>query len=163
MSLLHLVYYPSPFLRKTSAPVLHYDFKNFKTLIEDMAETMAHHNGIGLAAPQIGKNIRLVMIKTQEGILTLINPEIIKSSRKKETSEEGCLSIPGTFGLVERSMTIKISALLSNGKKIIFHGDGLFSRVIQHEIDHINGILFIDRTSRITRGKELLEEYASKV
>jgi len=126
-------------------------------LFLDMVETMDDNDGIGLAAPQVNKSIQVAIIKTKEGALVLVNPKITRFSLRKELGEEGCLSIPGVYGTVKRSRNIRVHALDKRGKRINFKAAGLFARVIQHEVDHLNGILFIDKTVEITMGKEKLE------
>lgn len=153
-----IVIYPSPILRKKSGPVPSAEVTKLQELILDMAIVMKKKDGLGLAAPQIGKNIQLAIINTKDGVLTLINPKITNKSWKKENGEEGCLSIPGVFGTVKRHVKIDVTTMDANGKEISFPAKGLFARVIQHEIDHINGVLFIDRTKKITRGKEILKK-----
>ncbi len=131
-------------LRKKSAPVKEIT-PELLALIADMKETMTQSNGIGLAAPQIGKNIRLIIVATKEGERALINPEIISKSILKETDEEGCLSIPGCFVKVKRHKSIAVRALNEDGTASTFKAQGLYARVIQHEIDHLDGVLMIDR------------------
>lgn len=162
MAQLPLLYLPSEILRKKSHPVTGYTAQKYHSLIRDMGETMMHEKGIGLAAPQVGKNIRLTVIHTKDGILALINPVILRRSLRKIMGEEGCLSIPGVFGMVKRHGKITVSAMLEDGTQKVFNAEGLFARVIQHEIDHLDGILFIDRTKKITAGKELLKKYEAK-
>ncbi len=151
--------YPCPVLleptRELTIPELRTD--QIQQLILDMTETMKAKDGVGLAAPQVGRSLKLVIITTADGNLALINPKILRRSWKKETTEEGCLSIPKVFGLVKRSRQIKLVALDKNGKKIKLRAIGYLARVIQHEIDHINGVLFIDRTQNITTGQPELE------
>ena len=136
--------------------------QEFKQLILDMEKTMQEKDGVGLAAPQVGKNIQLAVIKTDQGTLVLINPKILRRSLKKEEMEEGCLSLPEIFGLVKRPIKIKLTALDASGKKMKFVATGYFARVIQHEVDHLNGILIIDRTKDIIKGKENLENMEHK-
>lgn len=159
MPTLPLTLYPSKILREVSSDIKNYNPKAYSELIDSMIETMVANKGIGLAATQIGKNIRLIIVQTKKGALPLINPEILSESWKKEISEEGCLSIPKIFGLVKRSRAIKVSALNREGKKIEFKAEGLFARVILHEVDHMNGVLFIDRAKKITYGREFLKQY----
>lgn len=114
------------------------------TLIQDMKETMYKADGVGLAAPQIGVLKRLAVIDVGEGPITIINPEIIE----KEGSYidiEGCLSIPGRQGNVERPERVKVKALNEKGEEVIIKGEGLLARALCHEIDHLDGILFIDK------------------
>ncbi len=159
MPTLPLTLYPSKILRAVSSVIKDYNPKAYSDIIDSMIETMVTNKGIGLAAAQIGKNIRLIAVQTKEGVLPLINPEILSESWKKEISEEGCLSIPKIFGLVKRSRAVKVSALNREGNRIEFEAEGLFARVILHEVDHINGVLFIDKAKKITSGKEYLKQY----
>ncbi|MFH1536369.1 MAG: peptide deformylase [Patescibacteria group bacterium] len=136
-------------LRKKSKPIKSGDISNIEKLISDMIDTMYEDDGIGLAAPQIGKNIQLCIIGNKvtpdEKDLILINPKITFFGKKTEVLEEGCLSLPDIFGDVERSVKIRVKAKDQNGKEVIIKAKGLFARVIQHEIDHLNGILFMDK------------------
>ncbi|MBI2984550.1 MAG: peptide deformylase [Candidatus Kerfeldbacteria bacterium] len=131
--------------------------RSFQQLIDDMAQTMVHARGIGLAAPQIGQSMRLAVIDggvaQQTEPLVLINPVVKQSTPNQEAMEEGCLSIPGVFGLVPRPTGLSMTALDRRGATISLNAVGLLARVIQHEIDHLNGRLFIDRVTRITAGK----------
>lgn len=130
----------------------------FAQLFLDMEETMKDHDGIGLAAPQIGKSLRFTIIKTEDGILPLVNPRIVRCSITKDVMEEGCLSIPGVYGDVERSKSIKVITQDMTGKEIRFTAKGMFARVIQHEVDHLNGVLFIDKVIKINEGQEILDK-----
>ncbi len=118
--------------------------KRILTLIEDMKETMYKANGVGLAAPQVGVLKRLVVIDVGEGPIVLINPEILESSGS-QIGEEGCLSIPGREEDVDRPNYVKVKALNEKGEEIIIEGEELLARAICHEIDHLLGILFIDK------------------
>lgn len=123
-------------------------------LIDEMIPKMYESDGIGLAAPQIGENIRICIIgkdsdKKLKADLVLINPTWEKTSKKKNTDMEGCLSVPNTYGKVVRYTNIAVEALDRNGKKISFEAKKFFARVIQHEVDHLNGILFIDKAIEI--------------
>lgn len=140
--------HPDPILRQKSRALTVAEVGSSKIteLIVDMEQTMHEHSGIGLAAVQVGSLVRLVLIATKDGSLPLINPRITGHSLKKEMGEEGCLSIPNTYGEVKRWVNIKVSALDPAGKPLKFKAQGLFARVIQHEVDHTNGILFLDRT-----------------
>lgn len=133
----------SPTLRKKAADLEKTDKAVFK-LASDMVETMEKENGIGLAAPQVGKSWRLICVKAKEGPLVFINPVIIKKSFRKNTAEEGCLSVPGIFGLVKRHNSLVLAAQSLKKEKIKLKAKGLMARVIQHEIDHLDGILFTD-------------------
>lgn len=115
-------------------------------LLEDMYETMVAHDGIGLAAPQIGKNLRLAVIEIDEetGLFELINPEIIES-KGKDIDVEGCLSIPETYGTVERADEVTVRYFDREGDEIEVTAYGYLARAFQHEIDHLNGELFINK------------------
>src|SRR3989344_3347325 len=151
---LPLTILPSPLLHQKSQPiaVAKITQPEIQQLISDMEQTMKANNSVGLAAVQVGKLLQLALIETQDGILVLINPQITSKSWLKNEGEEGCLSVPDKFGLVKRLTKIKVSAYNQQGKKISFTAKGFFARVIQHEVDHINGILFIDRTKKIYGG-----------
>lgn len=151
--------YPSKILKNVSRTIRREEFLKMKKIISDMAAVMKKNNGIGLAAPQVGLNMRLAIVKTKDGIIVLLNPKIMKKSWKQEIDEEGCLSVPGVFVLVKRPYKIKVVTTSMDGKEIVFEAKGLFARVIQHEVDHLNGILFIDKAVKITQGKDRLEEY----
>jgi peptide deformylase len=118
------------------------------TLLKDMEETMYAEEGIGLAAPQVGVLKRVVVIDIGEGILRLINPEII-FSEGSYIDTEGCLSIPGEQGDVERPYKVKVKALNEKGEEIIVEGEELLARALCHEIDHLDGILFIDKVRHL--------------
>ena len=123
-----------------------------------MEETMKDHDGIGLAAPQIGKSIRFTIIKTEDGILPLVNPRVVRRSITKDIMEECCLSIPGVYGEVKRSQSIKVITQDIAGKEFRYTDKGMFARVIQHEVDHLNGVLFIDKAIKINEGQEILDK-----
>lgn len=148
MSALGLTFLGNPVLREVSQPVRKVNAE-LKKLVAEMFETMAIENGIGLAAPQVGVNKRVIVIDLgEEGTkpFALINPEVIKSSGQA-TDNEGCLSIPGVFLPVCRPSHIKVKARDLNDRQTIFEADGLLARAIQHEIDHLDGKLFVDRVS----------------
>ncbi len=128
--------------------------KEFKNLLKNIISTMYHDDGIGIAAPQVGQNIRFCIIGRQatpdkKNDLILINPIFEKISRKKETDLEGCLSVPKTYGKVTRYKDILVKAWNEKGEEIKFEAHNFFARVIQHEIDHLDGILFIDKAREI--------------
>ena len=146
---------PDPILRKTSEPVEKID-KKIKNLMDDMLETMYAAPGIGLAAVQIGILKRIIVIDlSKEGEkkkpIFIVNPEIISKSSDLVSYEEGCLSIPNQFAEVERPNTCKIKFLDYEGNKKELEAKGLLSTCIQHEIDHLNGILFIDYLSKLKK------------
>ncbi|EQB22704.1 Peptide deformylase [Dehalobacter sp. UNSWDHB] len=133
-------------LRKKSKKVEKIDDK-IVALLDDMVETMYHAKGIGLAAPQIGVLKRMIVIDIGEGIIKLINPEIVEMSGEQQEIE-GCLSVPGVYGEVKRPQKVLIRALDQKGDEVDLDGTGLLACVFCHEIDHLEGILFIDKMSR---------------
>lgn len=140
-----IVKYPNPLLRQKSVKISDPTGAEIQQLILDMTKTLRANEGIGLAAPQVGKNLQLCVIEIEHELFVLINPVIKKLSGEKIIAEEGCLSFPGKFLPVERFEKIKVSAVDSNGKKQIIRARGLLARAIQHEIDHLNGELFVDK------------------
>jgi peptide deformylase len=124
------------------------------TLLEDMAETMYKANGVGLAAPQVGILKRIVVIDIGEGIIELINPEIVEQSGE-QFEVEGCLSLPGIYGEVKRPAKVKVEAFNSKGERISVEGTGLLAIAMCHEIDHLDGILFKDKAIRFLDDEEL--------
>jgi peptide deformylase len=149
-----VVKYPDPVLSKRGAPVTVFDDK-LKTLVEEMFESMYAAHGIGLAAPQIGLSQRLTVIdisfkKNPEEKIVLINPEIIEREGK-QFEEEGCLSLPEIREKVRRSARVKVKAQDVDGNWFEIEGEELLARAFQHEIDHLDGILFIDHLSRLKR------------
>ncbi|MBI4363578.1 MAG: peptide deformylase [Candidatus Doudnabacteria bacterium] len=152
---LKIITVPDPILTQKTDAVKKIDRSIFK-LADDMIETCRKANGIGLAAPQIGKSVRLCIINLEHlGLapFVLINPKIIKKSWKKIEMEEGCLSIPGIFGIVKRPEKITVKAINLTGEENSFDADGLVARVIQHEIDHLDGILFTSKILKRTDPK----------
>jgi len=125
---------------------------NILKLLDNMAETLYSAKGVGLAAPQVGVAKRVIVIDVGEGLVELINPEIIKFEGH-ETESEGCLSIPGTVGDVTRAATVEVKCLDRQGKERVFQANGLYARALQHEIDHLDGILFIDRAQKVWKVK----------
>ncbi|HEX3033796.1 MAG TPA: peptide deformylase [Thermodesulfobacteriota bacterium] len=164
MAVLKILVYPNPILRKKSVSVEKID-KEIERLLDDMAETMYAAPGVGLAAPQVGTNLRVIVVDVSSkdenslGLIELINPEIILSEGE-EWGEEGCLSIPGFVSEVKRKAKVSVRGLNRKGETVEIEGEGLLARALQHEIDHIDGILFIDRLSRLKR--ELLKKKIEK-
>ncbi len=143
MALLEIQKAGAPVLKKICEPVEKIDGK-MRAFLDDMAETMYKFDGIGLAAPQVGRAIRAVVIDIGEGkLLELINP-VITEREGTALDSEGCLSVPGIFGEVERSLNVKIEYMNRYGKRRKLNAEGLLARCIQHELDHLDGILFID-------------------
>ena len=149
-----IVIEPDPILRKESAPIEKVD-NDLRKLLDDMLETMYAAPGIGLAAVQIGILKRLIVIDIskdkKKNPLFLINPEIVSKSKNTSMYEEGCLSLPGHFAEIERPSECQINFLDYNGKKKEITANGLLSTCIQHEVDHLNGILFIDYLSKLKK------------
>lgn len=128
-----------------------------RLLSVQMSEAMFSAKGIGLAAPQVNQSIRLMIVATgKEKYRVYINPEIIEKSQTTKVGEEGCLSIPNVYGNVERAKKIKVKYQDLNGQWHTDKASGLEAVVIQHEVDHLDGVLFIDRTNDIVQGAELL-------
>jgi len=123
---------------------------NVIKLLENMADTMYEANGVGLAAPQIGVSKRVIVIDIGEGLIELINPEIVQCEGE-ETDTEGCLSIPDVLGEVARFAKVVVKGLDRNGQEVNVEGAGLLARALQHEIDHLEGILFVDKTDKLSR------------
>jgi len=138
----------NPILRQKSQPVEHLT-KEVRDLIIQMKKIVENNNGVGLAAPQINVSLRVIVCEVDNNSYAFINPEIIKSSQETSSLEEGCLSLPNIYGEVERSEKIILKAIDSDGKKIKLKVFGLLARIVQHEIDHLDGILFIDKAKNI--------------
>ena len=154
MALLPILEFPDPRLRTKAQPVEQVD-DALRKLIDDMFETMYAAPGIGLAATQVNVHKRVVVIDVSEQRnerLALINPELVSHSGMEET-EEGCLSVPGIYEKVKRADRIRVRALDRDGKQIEFDADGLLAVCIQHEMDHLEGVLFIDHLSRLKRDR----------
>ena len=161
---------PNPILKKKSDPVESVDIET-KKLMDEMLDIMYKAPGIGLAAPQIGINKRIIVLdvsprpglkryqeeekaekeEVKPNPLQMANPELIWTSKEQETDQEGCLSIPGVMADVTRPNSCKVKYLNQNNESKELHANGLLARCIQHEIDHINGILFIDHLSKIKK------------
>lgn len=136
-------------LRTVCEPVTQFD-KSLKKLAEDMIETMHEAKGLGIAAPQIGVNSRVFIVtfdygQKDERQVVMANPEITYFSDEKDVAEEGCLSLPKVFGNVERPMEIVVKYQNLRGEEVSLRLEGLNARVVQHELDHLNGVLFIDK------------------
>ncbi|AIN94645.1 peptide deformylase [Treponema putidum] len=147
-------------LREVSKPVETID-ENIKKLVDEMFVTVKKENGIGLAAPQVGENIRLFIVFINEQKYIFINPEIIETSQEMCLMEEGCLSIPNVYDNVMRPSSVRVQFLDIEGKIKTIDASGLLARVIQHENDHLNGILFIDRLSEEKKA-EAIERFEHK-
>ena len=155
MAILPIIVLPDPILRKKSAPVERID-ASLKKLAEDLFATMYDAPGIGLAAPQVGISRRLIVMdpardEEAKTPLTMVNPEILFRGDEMRLHDEGCLSIPDTTAEVERPALTRVSYLDLEGKKQEIELEGIWSTLVQHEIDHLDGVLFIDYLSRLKR------------
>lgn len=146
MAQLPILIYPDPRLKEKTRQIENPKDPLIRELILDMLETMKENNGMGLAATQVGKPLRLCVIRFERKTYVLINPRFKSKSWSKEIAEEGCLSFPGQFIPVKRSKKVKVAAQDRSGKPIVIEAEGLLARALQHEIDHLDGILYIERT-----------------
>ncbi len=164
MAILEIATLPDPVLRRKAKKITTFD-KDLQTLIDNMVETMRKAPGVGLAAPQVSVSQRLLVIEygeeDEEGneagpkkLYALINPEIVQMSEEVEKGIEGCLSIPGLVGEVERATKITVKGLNRFGKPVKITAEGWLARIFQHEIDHLEGVLFPDRATRVWKPKE---------
>lgn len=155
MAKLKVYEYPHPILKKKAVPVEQVD-DEVRALLKDMLETMYEEIGVGLAAPQIGVSKRLVVIdqardEEDPHPMYLINPEIVERSEEKVTCEEGCLSVPDQRAEVERHASVRVKYIDYDGNQQDIWAEDFLAIVMQHEIDHLDGILYIDRISRLKR------------
>ncbi|HBR29639.1 MAG TPA: peptide deformylase [Firmicutes bacterium] len=144
--ILPIVTEPNPLLRQKAQPLKKIS-KRIRKLAQNMLETMYAADGVGLAGPQVGVGERIIVVDVGNGPLTLINPEII-SNMGQERDVEGCLSIPGRNGYVTRAAKVKVTGVNLDGRRIELESEGFLARALQHEIDHLEGILFIDYLDR---------------
>jgi peptide deformylase len=154
MALLPILRYPDSRLHTVAAPVARVD-DEIRKLVADMAETMYEAPGIGLAATQVDVHKRIVVIDVSEdksGLMALINPEILERSGE-QVCEEGCLSVPGIYEKVSRAERVKVRALNENGESFEFEADGLLAVCVQHEIDHLDGKVFVEYLSQLKLGR----------
>ena len=172
MALRTIVTLPEPVLYRKARPVKKFD-QNLQTLIDDMIDTMRAAPGVGLAAPQVGISDRLIVVEyaeqpeEKEGeepkevkpkLFVMINPEIVKTSEETVTGIEGCLSIPGLVGEVERFEEIQVKGLNRRGQPMKVKAKGWLARIFQHEIDHVNGIVFTQRATKVWKPQTEEEE-----
>lgn len=158
---MEVLYLGDETLRQPSQPVQNID-DELRTVIQEMFITMDKDRGIGLAAPQIGKNIRLFVVKIDDGVeRVFINPQIIGTSEKQCSYEEGCLSIPKMYAEVIRPESVTVQYQDAQGRRKTIEATGLLARVIQHEYDHLEGILFIDRLSEKDRNT-IIEKFTQQ-
>jgi peptide deformylase len=147
MAVYKIVVIGDPVLREKAQPVPEVT-RNIQKLLDNLAETMYAARGVGLAAPQIGVSKRVIVVDVGEGLWELVNPEIV-SRKGEDVDVEGCLSIPGVAGKVRRASRVVVRGWDRNGKEIEIKASGLGARALQHEIDHLDGILFIDKAIEI--------------
>ncbi len=157
MTLRQIVKLPDPVLRHKARPVIQFDTE-LQTLIDDMIETMREAPGVGLAAPQVGVSERVIVVEYEENdeeedspkkLYVMVNPEIKSSSEENVEGIEGCLSVPGWQGEVERAVAVTVKGLTRRGQPMKIKAKGWLARIFQHEIDHLNGVVFTDRATKI--------------
>jgi peptide deformylase len=157
MTLRQIVTLPDPILRRKARPVTRFD-ADLQTLIDDMIETMRDAPGVGLAAPQVGVSERVIVVEYAEEeedeqapkkLYVMVNPEIKTSSEETEEGIEGCLSVPGWQGEVERALSVTVKGQTRRGQPMKVKAQGWMARIFQHEIDHINGVVFTDRAAKV--------------
>lgn len=162
---LKLIYYPNQILRTVceKIPDEFFNTSILKNLCAKMKEIADNHDGIGIAAPQLGVPVRIIYITpNKKNRFIIINPKIIEVSSRKILESEGCLSLPEIYGTVIRPEKIIVQGYDENGELFEINADELVSRIIQHEIDHLDGILFIDKAVKITSGEQRLKELNAK-
>jgi peptide deformylase len=157
MTLREIVTLPDPILRRKARTITRFDIE-LQTLIEGMIETMREAPGVGLAAPQVGISDRLIVVEYPEDdeqedspkkLYVVINPEIKETSEDTEMGIEGCLSIPGLHGEVERALAVTVKGQTRRGQPVKIKAKGWLARIFQHEIDHVNGVVFTDRATKV--------------
>lgn len=157
MSVVKIRTLPDPVLRQKAKKVANID-GSVRKLVDDMIDTMRAVSGVGLAAPQIGVSLRIAVIEMPgEEVITLINPQIIKKQGERMI-EEACLSVPGYQGEVKRAVTVKVKAQDRQGREFRIKGEGLMAQALEHEIDHLNGILYIDHVENEENLWELTQQ-----
>lgn len=166
MTIRPIVTIPDPILRRKARPVTDFG-PDLQTLVDDMIETMRAAPGVGLAAPQVGVSERLIVVEYPENdevedapkkLFVVVNPEIRQRSPEKETAVEACLSIPGLQGEVERDLIITVRGQTRRGQPVKIKARGWLARIFQHEIDHLDGILYTDRALRVWQPVEPVED-----
>ncbi len=162
MTIRQIVFLPDPVLRRKAHKVTNFD-SDLQALIDDMVDTLRDAPGVGLAAPQVGVSQRVVVIEFQEDeedddspkkLYVLVNPEIVQTSEETEMGIEGCLSIPELVGEVERHTAIAVKALNRRGQPVKYKLSGWLARIFQHEIDHLDGIMYTDHATRVWKPNE---------
>ena len=172
MTVREIVTLPDPVLRRKARTVTNFD-KNLQTLIDDMIETMRDAPGVGLAAPQVGVSERVIVVEyaepeeVEEGeepievepkLYVMVNPEIVKATPETVIGVEGCLSVPLLVGEVERAEEVRIKGFNRRGQPMKLKADGWLARIFQHEIDHLNGVVFTDLATQIWQPEEPIED-----
>jgi peptide deformylase len=163
MSVLKIELLGSEVLRKRAEEIAEVD-DELRALIRDMFATMYDAEGVGLAGPQVGVSRRVIVVDVKDqgdGPFALVNPTIVERSRETEKAEEGCLSIPGVSSVVERPLKVVAEGLNEHGDPVRVEGEGLLARCLLHEVDHLDGVLFIDKLSALKRAM-LLKKYRSQ-
>jgi peptide deformylase len=157
MTIREIVTLPNKILRQKARKVTSFDAE-LQTLIDDMVDTMRAAPGVGLAAPQVDVPLRVIVVEFSEDpedeetppkLYTLVNPEIARASAEEELGTEGCLSIPRIVGDVERPLTVTVKGLNRRGQSVKIKAGGWLARIFQHEVDHLNGVLFVDQAERV--------------
>ena len=154
MALRNIVTVGDPVLTKKCRPVVKFDDR-LAELIEDMKETMQHANGVGLAAPQVGVLRRIVVVDAGDEIVELVNPEIVSKSKEEQTGVEGCLSLPGEYGIVTRPMYVTVRAQDRHGDWYEYDGEELVARCFCHELDHLDGHMYTESAEKMLTPEEL--------
>jgi len=172
MTVREIVTVPAPVLRQKARKVKNFD-ENLQTLIDDMIETMRDAPGVGLAAPQVGVSERVIVIEyaepeeVEEGeepievepkLYVMVNPEIVKSAPETVAGIEGCLSVPMLVGEVERAEGVRVKGFNRRGQPMKLKADGWLARIFQHEIDHLNGVIFTDLATQVWQPEEPVED-----
>ena len=163
MSLREIVFLGDPVLRTPAGEVTDFD-EDLAVLVRDLFETMYHAEGIGLAAPQVGVSLRVAVVDlSPQGEpakrVALVNPRVVWASPETDRHPEGCLSVPGLEEVVERPSAVRVEGFSPEGEPVTVEADELFARALQHEIDHLNGVLFLDRVSPLKR-RMLLKKWS---
>ena len=143
--MLRLVTHPNTILRTKGKKITNPLDLKIQKLIKEMIDTMRAEKGVGLAAQQIGQALQIAVIEVDDTVYTLINPKITTLSRERESMEEGCLSVPGNFFSIKRSLSVQVRYLDEKGEKKKLRARGLLAQAIQHEVDHLNGVIILDR------------------
>jgi len=155
MAILEILRYPDPRLQRVARPVTTFD-ERLRTLVRDMADTMYAAPGIGLAATQVDVHERVIVIDLSEAkdrLQVFVNPKIVQASDERKVYEEGCLSVPGIYDEVERPDRIRVEAFDAEGRGFALDADGLLAVCLQHEIDHLDGKVFVQYLSRLKQGR----------